>query len=225
MVQMLDGVPARLGPEARYGLGVIIRPTSLGITYGHSGFFPGYITEMMYFPSARIAIAVQVNSSVPRATSKPLGRFITELAEVVVSVQSNSEGAAVMKIVNRLFESMQSKQVDVLRGLFIPEGRLISTSLRQNQPVTRLLTQGEFIKLVDETKEPYRERMFEPEVRVDGDVATVWGRYDFHVGARLTNCGVNSIQLVRTPEGWKDCQYRFYHSDPGLLGDCGRGRK
>ncbi|MGH9900557.1 MAG: serine hydrolase domain-containing protein, partial [Pyrinomonadaceae bacterium] len=48
--EMFDGVPARLGPEARYGLGVIIRPTPLGTSYGHSGFFPGYITEMMYFP-------------------------------------------------------------------------------------------------------------------------------------------------------------------------------
>ena len=38
MDDLLDGVPARLGPETKYGLGVIIRPTALGITYGHSGF-------------------------------------------------------------------------------------------------------------------------------------------------------------------------------------------
>jgi D-alanyl-D-alanine carboxypeptidase len=209
--QMLDGVPARLGPEARYGLGVIIRPTALGITYGHSGFFPGYITEVMYFPQAKLAIAVQVNSSVPRATTKPLGRFITELAEIVLAGKAMNEkglteDAAVMGIVNRLFESMQAKQLDVLRGLFIPEGRLISTRLRENQPAMRLLTLDDFVKLVAETKEPFRERMFEPEVRVEGDVATVWGRYDFHVGARLTNCGVNAIQLLRTPEGWKIAQ-------------------
>lgn len=38
--EMFDGVAARLGPEAKYGLGVIIRPTPHGISYGHSGFFP-----------------------------------------------------------------------------------------------------------------------------------------------------------------------------------------
>jgi len=39
----LDGVPApMLGREAKYGLGVILRPTTLGMTYGHSGFFPGW---------------------------------------------------------------------------------------------------------------------------------------------------------------------------------------
>ena len=200
--QMLEGVPARLGPEAKYGLGVIIRPTPHGISYGHSGFFPGYITEMMYFPESKIAIAMQVNSSVARATPKSLGRFIIELAEVVLAEKSQGEEQAVMSVVNRLFESMQGQQADALRSLFIPEGRLVSTT-RQDKSSIRILTLDEFTKLVAETKEPYRERMFNPEVRVEGDAATVWGRYDFHAGARLTNCGVNAIQLVKTAEGWK----------------------
>lgn len=82
--QMLEGVPARLGPEAKYGLGVIIRPTTYGVSYGHSGFFPGYITEMMYFPEHKLAVAVQVNTSVPRATVKPLTAFISEFVEIVL---------------------------------------------------------------------------------------------------------------------------------------------
>ncbi|MDQ3180769.1 MAG: beta-lactamase family protein, partial [Acidobacteriota bacterium] len=62
--QMLDGVSAPLlGRETKYGLGVIIRPTRAGLTYGHSGFFPGYMTDVMYFPEHKIAVAVQVNSS------------------------------------------------------------------------------------------------------------------------------------------------------------------
>ena len=61
--QAVDGVPSRLGPNTRYGLGVMIRTTPLGTSYGHSGFFPGYLTEMMYFPDTKVAIAVQVNSS------------------------------------------------------------------------------------------------------------------------------------------------------------------
>ena len=80
---MLQGVPARLGPNTQYGLGVIIRPTAHGITYGHSGFFPGWQTDMMYFPALRTAIAVQVNTSAPRTTGRPLSGFLTELATVV----------------------------------------------------------------------------------------------------------------------------------------------
>jgi D-alanyl-D-alanine carboxypeptidase len=81
---MLDAVPAKLGPEAKYGLGVIVRPTPLGLGYGHSGYFPGYLTEMMYFPEHRTAVAVQVNTSVPRNVGKSLVRVLLDLAAIAV---------------------------------------------------------------------------------------------------------------------------------------------
>lgn len=84
LAQMLAGVPApMLGRETKYGLGVIIRQTRAGPTYGHSGFFPGYMTDMMYFPEKKFAVAVQVNSSVPNDLGKPLGRVLVELAETI----------------------------------------------------------------------------------------------------------------------------------------------
>ncbi len=84
MKEFLDGVPARLGPNARYGLGVIMRPTRFGMSYGHAGFFPGYMTEMMYFPDHRFAIAVQVNTSEFRKLGGPLARILLALGDVVV---------------------------------------------------------------------------------------------------------------------------------------------
>jgi D-alanyl-D-alanine carboxypeptidase len=83
--QMLEGVSApMLGRETKYGLGVIIRPTRAGLTYGHSGFFPGYMTDVMYFPEYKIAVAVQVNSSVFQNLGKPLGRVLVETAETIL---------------------------------------------------------------------------------------------------------------------------------------------
>jgi D-alanyl-D-alanine carboxypeptidase len=82
--EVLDGVPARLGPGSSYGLGVIVQETPLGTTYGHSGFFPGYLTEMTYYPEEKIAVAVQVNTSVPASLGRPLGAIAGELASVVI---------------------------------------------------------------------------------------------------------------------------------------------
>ena len=84
--QVLDGVAApMLGRESKYGLGVIIRKTTLGTSYGHSGFFPGYMTDMMYFPEHKVAVAVQVNTSVGRSLGKPLGRVLVEAMEVIAA--------------------------------------------------------------------------------------------------------------------------------------------
>ncbi len=82
--QVLDGVAApMLGRETKYGLGVIIRKTAAGTSYGHSGFFPGYMTDMMYFPEQKIAVAVQVNTSVGQNLGKPLGRVLVETADLI----------------------------------------------------------------------------------------------------------------------------------------------
>jgi D-alanyl-D-alanine carboxypeptidase len=82
--QVIDGVPApMIGRDTKYGLGVIIRQTPVGTSYGHSGFFPGYMTDMMYFPDQKVAVAVQVNTSVPRDLGKPLSRVLVEAMEVM----------------------------------------------------------------------------------------------------------------------------------------------
>ncbi len=82
--QVFDGVAApMLGRDAKYGLGVIIRPTRLGLSYGHAGFFPGYMTDMMYFPDQKISVAVQVNTSVPQNLGKPLARVLVESFETI----------------------------------------------------------------------------------------------------------------------------------------------
>lgn len=65
--QAVDGVDApMLGPNVRYGLGVIVRETPQGTAWGHSGYFPGYLTEVRYYPAHRVAIAVQLNQNAPR---------------------------------------------------------------------------------------------------------------------------------------------------------------
>jgi hypothetical protein len=85
MLQPLtDGVPARLGQNTRYGLGVIIREIQLGTVWGHSGFFPGYQAELMYLPSAKVAVAFQVNTSAQGALGRSATRVALEIAQRVV---------------------------------------------------------------------------------------------------------------------------------------------
>jgi D-alanyl-D-alanine carboxypeptidase len=70
---------------ARYGLGVIVRDTPLGVSYGHSGFFPGYLTEVRYYPTQRFAIALQFNTSVTGAIGRNTGAVLQDLAAIVAA--------------------------------------------------------------------------------------------------------------------------------------------
>lgn len=71
------------GPDTRYGLGVIIWPDESGGSMGHSGFFPGYRTDMRYFPEGGFAVALQVNTSNPKGLGRTPGAMLTAIASIV----------------------------------------------------------------------------------------------------------------------------------------------
>jgi len=80
----MEGVAARLTPGERYGLGCTIRDTALGPAVGHSGWFPGYLTDVAWFPDAQVAIALQTNTD----RGVPLSRqhaFLDAAAAAVVA--------------------------------------------------------------------------------------------------------------------------------------------
>lgn len=43
----------------------------------------------------------------------------------------------------------------------------------------------------------------EPTVLIEGDIATVWCKYEFHVDGKLSHTGIDSFSLFRTPDGWR----------------------
>jgi hypothetical protein len=51
--------------------------------------------------------------------------------------------------------------------------------------------------------ERYAERMHDPLVRVQGDMAFVWGRYSFAVDGKVAHCGYQHFDLVREAGQWK----------------------
>ena len=86
--QFLTAVPARgLGGGAGYGLGVIVVPTDLGPSHGHSGFFPGYLTEVRYYPEYGFAVSILFNTSAPRATGRNPATLLQDFARTVAETQ------------------------------------------------------------------------------------------------------------------------------------------
>lgn len=85
---MTAGVPAKTGPSEKYGLGCQIRPSEFGETWGHNGWFPGWLSDVQYFPKQRMAIAVQFNTDDQRASGKSFRALIADIARVFVGAES-----------------------------------------------------------------------------------------------------------------------------------------
>jgi D-alanyl-D-alanine carboxypeptidase len=80
---LLDAVPARTGPGDKYGLGVQVRETPWGVSYGHGGWFPGYLSEVEYFPKHKIALAVQFNTDDLKKLKRHPRGYLDEAARIV----------------------------------------------------------------------------------------------------------------------------------------------
>ncbi len=124
-----------------------------------------------------------------------------------VHAQSDDEKAAV-QVADKLFAAMKARDADAIRALFLKEGQLVAIDRPRTgdgPSTTRVFTGDAFAKLISESKAPGEliEVMKNPEVKVFGDMALVYGRYTFHVGETFSHCGTNAFQLARTPDGWK----------------------
>jgi D-alanyl-D-alanine carboxypeptidase len=80
---METAVPAKTGKGDEYGLGVQVRHTNYGITYGHGGWFPGYLSEMEYFPERNTSIAVQINSDNFGVVKMPTHKYVLAIADAL----------------------------------------------------------------------------------------------------------------------------------------------
>jgi hypothetical protein len=68
----------------------------------------------------------------------------------------------------------------------------------------QVLTGEQFVAfMMRDQRHPWIERLFEPEFRLEGTLATVWGWYDFHFGSTFSHCGIDAFSLLRTADGWR----------------------
>jgi hypothetical protein len=127
----------------------------------------------------------------------------SSLHAVAQPAQKEDDKAAVVATVQKFFDTMASRDVEGARAVLMPEGRLFAVREQNGQPAARASSIEDYLKGLPGRKAEYRERMWNPEVRVHGPIASVWTPYDFWVDGKFSHCGVDVFDLVKTPEGWK----------------------
>ncbi len=118
------------------------------------------------------------------------------------SPQPPADRGQVIATVQKLFEAMAAHDVEGVRRIMIPEGRLMSVNDASPGP-GRIVSNQDFAAAIGARKETLLERVWNPEVRVHGGIAAFWAPYDFHLDGKFSHCGIDAFDLVKTAEGWK----------------------
>ncbi|MGH7568772.1 MAG: nuclear transport factor 2 family protein [Gemmatimonadales bacterium] len=132
--------------------------------------------------------------------------FVTlVLAAMAVAAPAQAPAAdpEILKTVERFFDAMRARDTVTLKALVDSSARLVTAFTRDGKPAMRSAGIQRFIQNVGGAQQLLDERIFEPEARQDGNLATVWTRYVFYLGGTLSHCGYDAFQLARTEGGWK----------------------
>lgn len=110
---------------------------------------------------------------------------------------------AVLDTVQRFFDAMADRDVDGTREVVIPEGRFFSVRSEDGVKAIRSFTNQEYMQGLADREPNVVERMWDPEVRIHGGIATVWTPYDFYLEGEFHHCGIDAFDLVNDGAGWK----------------------
>ena len=120
----------------------------------------------------------------------------------------DAERTAVLSTVQKVFDAMRTRDTALLRQAFDTSARLAGVSTRGGPAMVRLTAPAAFGTAIASAPagDVWNERIWDPEVRIDGDVAQVWAYYTFHRNNTFSHCGVDAFMLLKVGAEWKITQ-------------------
>jgi Beta-lactamase class C and other penicillin binding proteins len=128
--EMLKSTSA--GEGAGYGLGVEIVESKWGKAYGHDGEFPGYLSDMRYFPRYRIAVAVQVNADETPEVNRFMASAINDFAQIIIQETSSQKLSEPERLKLRALTESWLRLIDT--GKFAESWEQLSVELKTKFP-------------------------------------------------------------------------------------------
>ena len=118
--------------------------------------------------------------------------------------QKIDDKTAALAVVNQLFAEMAAANPQGIIDLHTPESQLAAIrKTKEGKMRLDVIGREAFSKFFTDKTAVIKETMYDPKVVVDGDWAMVWGRYVFWVSGKVSHCGIDQFNLVRTDTGWK----------------------
>ena len=138
-------------------------------------------------------------------TTRLIALAVALMGAPVTALAQQDEEAAVLAVVERMFDAMRAGDSTALRDLLHPSATGATTFVRDGVPtIQREASMDGFVQAVGTPHEAiWDERIGDPEVRIDGPLATVWTPYAFYAGDQFSHCGVDAFQLFKGETGWK----------------------
>jgi len=138
-----------------------------------------------------------VNSRMFACTLAALIWAVTPPAAIATAPAADEK--AVLASLQALFDGLAKRDKAAVLAQLLPGGN--ATLMRDGKPV-----QLSFEALADRLSQPgtatREERIHDPLIRIDDNIAIVWAPFEFLIDGKVDHCGQDSAQLVRVNGRW-----------------------
>src|SRR5580700_3895727 len=127
--------------------------------------------------------------------------FSTILATsfVTAAFAQSAEEQAVLAPIHAMFDGMSKRDAVAIKAPTLPGGTMVL--MRDGKP-----TQMTFEAFAERVGKPgpkqIEERIHDPLVRIDNDLAMVWAPFEFLIDGKVDHCGTDLFNLVRRDGKW-----------------------
>jgi Putative lumazine-binding len=129
------------------------------------------------------------------------------------------DSAAVLATVDQLFGALASRDRAALLGAVVAEGRATSAGVDEaGRPRISSIDWTTFADRLARSTEQLRERLIDPHVHVEGDIAMIWSRYEFERNGAFSHCGIDHFDLVRIEGSWRVLNLTWTRQTEGCPG-------
>ena len=115
-----------------------------------------------------------------------------------------TEEAGVMVPIDALLVALAARDGQAILAQVRPDG---SATVAEEKPdgtrSVRRTSWPDFAASIKPGPERYAERLTDPAVDIDGDIAMVWSPYVFTIDGKVAHCGTDHFDMVREAGRWK----------------------
>jgi hypothetical protein len=109
-----------------------------------------------------------------------------------------SDEKAVLIPIQTMFDGMAKRDAAEIKASAVPGATMVLMLYGKTEQITF----EAFGDRVGKGKTQIEERIHDPLMRVDGDLAMVWAPFEFRLNGKLDHCGTDLFNLVHTDGEW-----------------------
>ena len=132
-------------------------------------------------------------------TFASLSIVLLTMALALPSPAETAEEQAVLAPIHAMFDGMAKRDAAAIKAPTLAGGTMVL--MRDGKP-TQMTFEAFAERVGKPGKAKIEERIHDPLVKIDNDLAVVWAPFDFLVDGKVDHCGTDLFNMVRVDGKW-----------------------